>query len=116
MSKEERFENRQWNDAVREAKRGYNQFSKFDWKLEEGEPKLAARHLRKALDDFNSALTHIEKAEVGAGQKSAVDDMNRGVKELNDAVVDLDSGKVGSAHSHYDKAVSCFSKADVILS
>ena len=86
ISKEERFENRQWNDAVREAKRGYKQVSDFDWKVEEGEPTRAASHLRKALGDFNSALTHIAKAEVGVDQKGAVDDMNHGVKELNDAV------------------------------
>jgi hypothetical protein len=116
MSKEDRFENRQWNDAVREAKRGYKQLSDFDWKVEEAEPKRAASHLRKALDDFNSALTHIAKAEVGLDQKGAVDDVNRGVEELNSAVTDLDNGEVSSAQRHYDEAVSNFGKADVILS
>ena len=80
MSREERYENRQWNEAVRDIKRAYNQFSKFDWKVELGEPEKAARHLRKLLDDFNAAITHVAKADVGEPQKGAVDDVNRAIK------------------------------------
>jgi len=115
MSKEERYENRQWNDAVRDIKRAYNQFSEFDWKVEEGEPMRAARHLRKALDDFNGAMTHVAKADVGKSQKGAVDDVNHGIKDLNDAVTALDNGNVDSAQRHYDKAATCFQKASAIL-
>jgi len=115
MSREERYENRQWNDAVREMKRAYNQFSDFDWKVDEGEPKRAARHLTKALNDFNSAMTHAAKADVGEANKAAVDDVNRGIKQLNEAVTALDGGYVDSAQSHYDKAAASFQKAAVIL-
>ena len=115
MSREERFENRQWNDAVRDVKRAYNQFSDFDWKVEEGEPGRAARHLRKALDDFNAAMTHVAKADVGEPQKGAVNDVNHGIKELDEAVTALDNGNIGSAQSHYDKAATSFNKAEVIL-
>ena len=115
MSKEERFENRQWNDAVRDVKRAYNQFSKFEWKAEEAEPMRAARHLRKSLDDFNAAMTHVAKAEVGESQKGAVNDVNHGIKELDEAVTALDNGNVSSAQSHYDKATASFGKASVIL-
>ena len=115
MSREQRFENRQWNDAVRDIKRAYNQFSDFDWKVEEGEPKRAAKHLRKALDDFNAAMTHVAKADVGESQAGAVDDINKGIRELDEAVTALDGGQVDSAQSHYDKAVSSFQKAANIL-
>ena len=115
MSREERFENRQWNDAVRDIKRAYSQFSTFEWKVEEAEPKRAARHLQKALDDFNAALTHVAKADVGESQKGAVDDVNHGIKELGDAVTALDSGNINSAQSHYDKAATSFQKAEAIL-
>ena len=115
MSKEERFENRQWNDAVRDMKRAYNQFSDFDWKLDEGEPESAARHLRKALDDFNAAMTHVTKADVGVEQKGAVNDVNHGIKDLDEAVTALDNGNLDSAQSHYDKAASSFQKAAAIL-
>ena len=115
MSREERFENRQWNDAVRDVKRAYNQFSEFEWKVDEGEPKRAARHLRKALDDFNAAMTHVAKAEVGESQKGAVDELNHGIKELGDTVADLDNGEVDSAQIHYDRAATSFQKAAVIL-
>ena len=115
MSKEERFENRQWNDAVRDVKRAYNQFSDFEWKVEEAEPKRAARHLRKSLDDFNAAMTHVAKADVGESQKGAVDDVNHGIKELDEAVTALDNGNINSAQNHYDKAATSFSKASVIL-
>ena len=115
MSKEERYENRQWNDAVRDAKRAYNQFEKFDWKAYEGEPNSAARHLRKSLDDFNSAMTHAAKAEVGEAQKGAVNDINSGIKQLDDAVNALDGGNFDAAQRHYDKAATDFNKAAVIL-
>ena len=115
MSKEERLENRQWNDAVRELKRAYNQMSTFEWKVVEEEPERAARHLRKALDEYNGAMTHIEKAEVGADQAGAVDDLNKGIKALDEAVTALDDGDVDLAQSHYDKAAACFDKAKIIL-
>ena len=115
MSREERYENRQWNDAVRDVKRAYNQFSDFDWKAELGEPERAARHLRKSLDDFKAAMTHVAKADVGEAQKGAVDDVNRGIKELDDAVAALDNGNIDSAQSHYDKAATDFGKAATIL-
>jgi hypothetical protein len=116
MSKEERKENRQWNDAVRDAKKAYNQISDFDWKVEEVEPDRAARHLRKALNDFNSAMTHVAKADVGEAQKGAVNDINDGIKQLDDAVSALDNGNVDTAQRHYDKAATSFDKAAAILS
>jgi tetratricopeptide (TPR) repeat protein len=115
MSREERFENRQWNDAVRDVKRAYNQVSDLDWKLYEGEPERAAKHLRKALDDFNAAMTHVAKADVGEAQQGAVDDVNDGIKQLNDAVTALDNGDIDSAQSHYDKAAASFADAELIL-
>ena len=86
MDREERFEKRQWKDAIREIKRAYDQFSDFEWKVANNEPKRAARHLRKAIDDFNAAITHIEKANVGEAGKAAVDEMNHGINELDEAV------------------------------
>jgi len=115
MDKEERFENRQWNEAVHDAKKAYKQFSDFDWKVDEDEPKRAAMHLKRALDDFKAAMTHIEKADVGESKKGAVDDMNHGIKELSDAVTAADNGDVDSAQNHYDKAATSFDKAAAIL-
>lgn len=114
MSKEERFEKRQWNDAVRDVKRAYSQFSTFEWKVVEEEPERAARHLRKALDEYNAAMTHIVKAEVGESQAGAVDDLNKGIKALDEAVTALDNGDVALAQSRYDKAAASFDKAEGI--
>ena len=115
MSREERYENRQWNEAVRDIKRAYNQFSEFEWKVELAEPERAARHLRKSLNDFNAAMTHVAKADVGEPQKGAVDDVNRGIKELDGALMALDNGNIDSAQSHYNKAAADFDKAAAIL-
>ena len=115
MSREERFENRQWNDAVRDMKRAYKQLSDFDWTVEIDEPSSAARHLRKMQKDFDSAMTHVAKADLGRDQKGAVDDVNRGVKDLNSAVTALDDGNIDSAQRLYDKAATNFQKAAVIL-
>jgi len=115
MGKDERFENRQWNDAARDLKKAYNQFSDFEWKVELAEPKRAAHHLKKSLNDFNTAMTHVAKADVGREQQGAVDDINKGIKQLDDAVTSLDNGNVDSAQNHYDKAAAEFNKAAAIL-
>ena len=115
MDREERYENRQWNDAVRDVKKAYNQISDFDWKVVEGEPTSAARHLRKALGDFESAVTHLAKADVGTSGSAGVDDLNRGVDQLGKSVTALDNGEIDSAQRHYDKAVTDFDKAADIL-
>ena len=115
MTREERFEDRQWSDAVRDVKRAYSQFSDFDWKVEEGEPAGAARHLRKALNDFNAAMTHVAKVDVGQSQQGAVNDVNNGIKQLDSAVTALDNGNLDSAQRHYDKAAGSFNKAEDIL-
>lgn len=115
MSKDERFDNRQWNDATRDLKKAYNQFSDFEWKVELDEPKRAAHHLRKSLDDFNAAMTHVAKVDVGREQQGAVDDLNRGIKQLDGAVTALDNGNIDSAETHYDKAAAEFNKAAAIL-
>ena len=115
MSKEERFENRQWNDAVRDVKRAYSQISTFEWKVAKEEPVRAAKHLKKALNDYTAAMTHIAKADVGESQAGAVDDLNKGIKALDEAVTALDNGEVALAQSHYDKAAACFGKAEGIL-
>lgn len=115
MGKEERFENRQWNEAERDVKRAYNQISDFDWKVELAEPERAARHLRKSIKDFNSAMTHIAKADVGESQKGAVDDFNAGVKQLDDSATAIDNGNLDAAQRHYDKANNDFDKAAGIL-
>jgi hypothetical protein len=113
--KDEKFENREWNEAIAAAQSAFDQLGDVDMKLDEEEPKRAALHLRKAVDRFKSALTHLEKADVGREQKGAVDDMNLGIKELGDAVTDLEEGKTDSAQRHYDKAAESLSKAESIL-
>ncbi len=80
------------------------------------EPNLAASHLRRALNDISKAATHLEKADVGKSEAGAVDALNRGYKELDEAATDLDNGKIDSAQRHYDKASESFDKASAILS
>ena len=80
-----------------------------------GSPPLRLVHLQKSLNDFNKGMTHIAKMDVGESQKGAVDDVNHGIKELNDAVTALDNGNMDSAQAHYDRASTSFSKAASIL-
>jgi len=115
MTREERSENRQWNEADHDLKKAYNQFSDFEWKVELAEPNRAARHLEKSLNDFRAAMTHVAKADVGESQKGAVDALNRGVDQLSDAVTALDDGSIDSAERHYDNAAGDFNKAAGIL-
>ena len=115
MDRDERFDNRQYNDAVRDLKKAYKQFSDFDWKADLDEPKRAVWHLQKSRDDFNAAMTHIAKLDVGREQQGAVNDINKGIKEIESAVTADNNGDVDSAQKHYNKAATEFNKAASIL-
>lgn len=115
MDKDERFDNRQYNDVVRDLKKAYNQFSDFDWKADLDEPKRAVWHLQKSLDDFNAAMTHIAKLDVGREQQGAVDDINKGIDQLASVVSAYSDGNLDSAQKHYDHATAEFNKAASIL-
>ena len=114
--KEGRFENRQIDEAVADVDRALNQFEDLGVKIDKDEPNLAASHLRRALNDISKAATHLEKADVGKSEAGAVDALNRGYKQLDEAATDLDNGEIDSAQRHYDKASESFDKASTILS
>ena len=116
MSKESRFENRQMDEAYVDYERALHQAQVVCDKIDEEEPNRAASHLRKALNDLSSAITHIEKADVGSAYSGAVDAMNKGYKELDETATALDNGDINLAQRHYDKAADSFAKADDILS
>ena len=116
MSKESRFENRQMDEAYVDYERALHQAKVVCDKIDEDEPNRAASHLRKALNDLSSAITHIEKADVGSAYSGAVDAMNKGYKELDETATALDNGDINLAQRHYDKAADSFAKADDILS
>jgi len=116
MSKESRFENRQMDEAYVDYERALHQAKVVCDKIDEDEPNRAASHLRKALNDLSSAITHIEKADVGKSYSGAVDAINKGYKELDETATALDNGETDSAQRHYNKAAESFGKADDILS
>ena len=116
MSKESRFENRQMDEAYLDYERTLHQVKVIADKIDEEEPNRAASHLRKALKDLSASITHIEKADVGRAYAGAVDAMNKGSKELDEAATALDNGDVNSAQRHYNSATGSFTKADEILS
>ena len=115
MSKESRFENRQLDEAYVDYERALHQAKVVADKIDEEEPNRAASHLRKALNDLSAAITHIEKADVGGSYAGAVDAMNKGAMQLDEAAIALTNGEVDSARRHYDKAADAFGKADDIL-
>ena len=115
MTSEERFENREWNEAAHAAKEGFNQLNDMDKKVIKDEPDRAAIHLRKAVGHFETAATHLAKADVGESQKGAVDKVNWGLKDLKDAVTDIENGDIDAAENHYDAALDKFGDADAIM-
>ena len=84
------YRDKEWNEAVTYANKGYEQLDEFDKKLSEMEPRGAKRHLEKAAKDFSNALTHLEKSEVGKAREGAINDLNSGVDALNKAYKELD--------------------------
>lgn len=115
MDRDDRFDNRQYNDAVRDLKKAYKQFSDFDWKADLDEPKRAVWHLQKSRDDFKAAMTHIAKLDVGRERQGAVNDINKGIDELASAVTAYTDDNLDSAQKHYNKAATEFNKAASIL-
>ncbi len=116
MNMDADYKDFEWNEAVKYAGKGLDQLSDFDYKLSEVEPDRAKSHLKKAVKDFDDALTHLGKSVVGTEGKAAINDLNSGVDELNKAYDELDKGNIDSAQSHYDKANTDFGKAANILS
>jgi len=115
MNRDAEFRDKEWDEAVNYANKGYEHLDEFDKKLNEMEPRRAKRHLEKAAKDFSEALTHLEKSEVGKGRQGAIKDLNSGVDALNKAYKELDEGKVDAAQLHFDKANGHFAKAEATL-
>jgi hypothetical protein len=109
------FTDREWNEGVRYANKGYDQLTEFGTKLDTVEPKRAKLHLEMATRDFSDALTHFAKSEVGKDRQGAINDVKSGVEALNRADKELDEGRTDSAQDHYDKANEYFAKAADIL-
>jgi len=109
------FVDRQWDDGVREAEKGFDQLDAFDRDLAEAEPDFALNHLKKSAEHFDKARTHFAKAEVGREKQGAIDDINAGYDALDKAIGDLEEGKVDSAQAHLDKAYEHFTRADQTL-
>lgn len=109
------YTDREWNEGVKYANKGYDEMGDFDTKFFKDEPERAKLHLEKASKDFSDALTHFAKSEVGKDRQGAINDLNSGVDALDKAYKELDEGRVDSAQSHYDKANEYFAKAADIL-
>lgn len=108
---DEKWAEKEYDKAVKDANHGFDQLDKVDKKLSEAEPKKAITHFDKALDDFEHALTHLAKADVGKEHQGAIDDLNSGVDALNKALKNLENGNIDDAQKHYEKANEYFERA-----
>jgi tetratricopeptide (TPR) repeat protein len=115
IEKDADYRDKEWNEAVKYANKGYEQLGDYDKKLNKMQPRRAKLHLEKATKDFSDALTHLAKSEVGKARQDAIDDLNSGVDELNKAYKELDEGRVDAAQLHYDEANKHFAEAADIL-
>jgi len=115
MDKDAKYKDYEWNEGVKYANKGYHQLDDFDTKYFKDEPERAKLHLERAAKDFDSALTHFAKSEVGSDGQKAIKDLNSAVNQLSTANNAFDAGNFDSAQSHYDKASEYFAKADAIL-
>jgi nitrogen fixation/metabolism regulation signal transduction histidine kinase len=115
VTRDENYRDKEWNEAVKYANKGYAQLADFDKKVDKMEPKRAKRHLEKASKDFSEALTHLAKSEVGKDRESAINYLNSGSDALDKAYKELDEGRVDAAQLHFDEANGDFDKANAIL-
>jgi hypothetical protein len=115
MTKESMYDNFEWKEGVKYAKKGYHQLDDFDTKYFKDEPKRAKLHLERAAKDIDSALTHFAKSDVGLDGQKAINDLKAAADQLNTTYNEFDAGNIDSAQSHYDKASAYFSKATAIL-
>ena len=115
IEKDVAYRDKEWDEAVEYAKKGYEELGDYDKKLSEMKPRRAKLHLEKANKDFSDALTHLAKSEVGRARQDAIDDLSSGVDELDKAYKELDEGRIDAAQLHYDEANKHFAEAADIL-
>ncbi len=112
---EQKFEDKQMRLAAKDANHGFDELDKVGAKLDKGKQKSAINHFENAADDFDQALTHLAKAEVGKDQEGVIDDLKSGVDALNKALKNLENGKDEDAQKHFDKANDYFNRAEAAL-
>lgn len=115
VTRDANYRDKEWDEAVKYANKGYGQLADFDKKVDKMEPERAKLHIEKASKDFSEALTHLAKSEVGKDRESAINHLNSGVDALNKAYKELDEGRVDAAQLHFDEANGDFDKANAIL-
>ncbi len=115
MDRDADYTDFQWDEGVKFANKGYHQLDDFDTKYFKDEPDRATMHLEKAAKDFDKALTHFAKSEVGIDGQKAIKDLQSAVDQLNKSSNEFDAGNMDSAQSHYNNASDYFAKADAIL-
>ena len=95
--------------AVNVAK-GVRQFQKADKAIGKDNVDSAVSHLDKGMNDFASAMGHLEQAEDDAYAKAAKE-IDQGNEQLKKAIDAYGNGNDKSAESHYEKALEKYDAA-----
>ena len=102
--------NLQIHRASVDIAKGYRQFQKASSKLAKDKVDSAVDHFDKGLNCFASAGAHLVKAEEDA-YADAGNEIDKGNKQLQEAIDALNDGHTDRAESHYDKAMDSYDKA-----
>ena len=115
MDKEARWQANQLCKGIKAYAKGYTQFHKVMIEMEIGNPDNAAKHLRKALEQFDKAIVHFQNAqgtkEEAELNKRIAKAISRGNEELRKADEYFADGDQVKAGIHCGAAVRDFQEA-----
>lgn len=100
----------QMHRASVDISKGFREFQKADSELYNDKVDAAVRHLNKGLNFFTSALDHAAKADDDAYNKAG-NEIDKGNKELQEAITAYADGHADSAANHYQKALGSYDAA-----
>ena len=112
---DETFIDKHMRLASKDANHGFDELRKVNSKLDLGKQKSAKRHFENAIDDFEQAIAHIAKAELGKNKEGIVDDLTAGLEKLKKAANNLENGNLEDAQKNYASAEKHFTRAEAAL-
>ncbi len=101
--------------AFKDANHGYDALDKVRSALDKGKQKSAERHFENAIDDFEQAISHLAKAELGEDREQIVDDLSAGLDKLKKAAKNLENGNLKEFQTHYASAETHFNRAEAAM-
>jgi len=101
--------------AAMQMQDAYNSMETVEKDLSKNKEGAAERAFNKAIEHMDNATVYYTKAVTTPAQKTAVQDLQSGLDQLEACVKSLENNDTVSAQAQYDKAEDYLNKASVEL-